>query len=134
MHKRSLKGNLQRSKRSLNPTKVNKDEVIKLNILKTRRLVRGKNLLGATLFIIIQRRRKREACRSTYLVALFHPYSSLLSCNQRFEINVDEEDSKTKPKEETHRREIRQKKRQERAEEGSSSRGMSQIIDMISSL
>ncbi|KAI5682241.1 hypothetical protein M9H77_03469 [Catharanthus roseus] len=41
MHKRSLKGNLQRSKRSLKTTKVHEDEVIKLNTLKTRRLVRS---------------------------------------------------------------------------------------------
>ncbi|KAI5676268.1 hypothetical protein M9H77_07218 [Catharanthus roseus] len=41
MHKRSLKGNLQRSKRSLKTTRVYEHEVIKLNTLKTRRLVRG---------------------------------------------------------------------------------------------
>ncbi|KAI5653173.1 hypothetical protein M9H77_30360 [Catharanthus roseus] len=40
MHKRSLKGNLQSSKRSLKTTKVYEDEVIKLKTLKTRRMVR----------------------------------------------------------------------------------------------
>ncbi|KAI5673411.1 hypothetical protein M9H77_13775 [Catharanthus roseus] len=40
MHKRSLKCNLNRSKRSLKITRVYEDEVIKLNTLKTRRLVR----------------------------------------------------------------------------------------------
>ncbi|KAI5666729.1 hypothetical protein M9H77_16582 [Catharanthus roseus] len=40
MYKRSLKGNLHRSKRSLKTTRVYEDEVIKLNTLKTR-LVRG---------------------------------------------------------------------------------------------
>ncbi|KAI5653543.1 hypothetical protein M9H77_30730 [Catharanthus roseus] len=40
MHKRSLKGNLQRSKRSHKITRDYEDEVIKLNTLKTRRLVR----------------------------------------------------------------------------------------------
>ncbi|KAI5670585.1 hypothetical protein M9H77_10949 [Catharanthus roseus] len=40
MHKRSLKGNLQRSKRSLKTTRVYKDEVIKLNTLKIRRIVK----------------------------------------------------------------------------------------------
>ncbi|KAI5671584.1 hypothetical protein M9H77_11948 [Catharanthus roseus] len=38
MHKRSLKGNLQRSKRSLKTTRVYEDEVIELNTLKTRRI------------------------------------------------------------------------------------------------
>ncbi|KAI5662104.1 hypothetical protein M9H77_21427 [Catharanthus roseus] len=41
MNKRSVKGNLQRSKRSLKTTRVYEDEVIKLNTLKTRRIVRG---------------------------------------------------------------------------------------------
>ncbi|KAI5673360.1 hypothetical protein M9H77_13724 [Catharanthus roseus] len=41
MHKRSLKGNLHRSKRSLKTIRVYEDEVIKLNTLKTKRLVRG---------------------------------------------------------------------------------------------
>ncbi|KAI5650119.1 hypothetical protein M9H77_36124 [Catharanthus roseus] len=41
MQKRSLKGNLKRSKRSHKKTRVYEDEVIKLNTLKTRRLVRG---------------------------------------------------------------------------------------------
>ncbi|KAI5657662.1 hypothetical protein M9H77_26455 [Catharanthus roseus] len=41
MHKKSLKGNLQRSKISLNTTRVYEDEVIKSNTLKTRRIVRG---------------------------------------------------------------------------------------------
>ncbi|KAI5649754.1 hypothetical protein M9H77_35759 [Catharanthus roseus] len=41
MHKRSFKGNLQRSKRSLKTTRVYEDEVMKLNTLMTRRLVRG---------------------------------------------------------------------------------------------
>ncbi|KAI5671639.1 hypothetical protein M9H77_12003 [Catharanthus roseus] len=45
MHKINLKGNLQRSKRSLKTTRVYEDEVIKLNTLKTRRLVRRKDLL-----------------------------------------------------------------------------------------
>ncbi|KAI5657081.1 hypothetical protein M9H77_25874 [Catharanthus roseus] len=40
MHKRSLKGILHRSKRSLKTTRVYEDEVIKLNTLKTRRLVK----------------------------------------------------------------------------------------------
>ncbi|KAI5664121.1 hypothetical protein M9H77_23444 [Catharanthus roseus] len=40
MHKRSLKGYLQRSKISLKTTRVYEDEVIKLNILKIRRIVR----------------------------------------------------------------------------------------------
>ncbi|KAI5668725.1 hypothetical protein M9H77_18578 [Catharanthus roseus] len=40
MHKRSLKGNLQRSKRSLKTTRLYEDEVIKLKTLKTRRMVR----------------------------------------------------------------------------------------------
>ncbi|KAI5666730.1 hypothetical protein M9H77_16583 [Catharanthus roseus] len=40
MHKRNLKGNLHRSKRSLKTTRVYENEVIKLNTLKTRRLVR----------------------------------------------------------------------------------------------
>ncbi|KAI5658116.1 hypothetical protein M9H77_26909 [Catharanthus roseus] len=39
MHKRSLKGNLQRSKISLKTTTVYEDEMIKLNTLKTRRIV-----------------------------------------------------------------------------------------------
>ncbi|KAI5681144.1 hypothetical protein M9H77_02371 [Catharanthus roseus] len=38
MHKRSLKGNLQRSKRSLKTTRLYEDEVIKLKTLKTRRM------------------------------------------------------------------------------------------------
>ncbi|KAI5662681.1 hypothetical protein M9H77_22004 [Catharanthus roseus] len=38
IHKRSLKGNLQRSKRSLNTTRFYEDEVIKLKILKTKRM------------------------------------------------------------------------------------------------
>ncbi|KAI5666574.1 hypothetical protein M9H77_16427 [Catharanthus roseus] len=42
MHKRSLKGNLQRRKRSLKTTRVYEDELIKLKTLKTRRIVRGK--------------------------------------------------------------------------------------------
>ncbi|KAI5671585.1 hypothetical protein M9H77_11949 [Catharanthus roseus] len=41
MHKRCLKGNLQRSKRSPKITRVYEDEVIMLNTLKTRRIVRG---------------------------------------------------------------------------------------------
>ncbi|KAI5654170.1 hypothetical protein M9H77_31357 [Catharanthus roseus] len=40
MHKRSLKGNLQRRKRSLKTRRFYKDEVIKLKTLKTRRMVR----------------------------------------------------------------------------------------------
>ncbi|KAI5653626.1 hypothetical protein M9H77_30813 [Catharanthus roseus] len=36
MHKRSLKGNLYRSKLSLKTTRANEDEVIKLDALKTR--------------------------------------------------------------------------------------------------
>ncbi|KAI5668018.1 hypothetical protein M9H77_17871 [Catharanthus roseus] len=40
MPKRSFKGNLQRSKRSLKTTRIYEDEVIKLNTLKTRRIVR----------------------------------------------------------------------------------------------
>ncbi|KAI5649766.1 hypothetical protein M9H77_35771 [Catharanthus roseus] len=40
MHKRNLKGNLQRSKRSLKTTRVYEDQVIKLKTLKTRRMVR----------------------------------------------------------------------------------------------
>ncbi|KAI5681237.1 hypothetical protein M9H77_02464 [Catharanthus roseus] len=40
MHKRSLEGNLQRSKRSLKTTRAYENEVIKLNTLNTRRLVR----------------------------------------------------------------------------------------------
>ncbi|KAI5657735.1 hypothetical protein M9H77_26528 [Catharanthus roseus] len=43
------------------------------------------------------------------------------------EMNVDEEESDTEPEVETHRREIRQKKRQEKTEEGSSSVDMAQI-------
>ncbi|KAI5663662.1 hypothetical protein M9H77_22985 [Catharanthus roseus] len=38
MHKRSLKGNLQRSKRSLKTTRFYEDKVIKLKTLKTRRM------------------------------------------------------------------------------------------------
>ncbi|KAI5657235.1 hypothetical protein M9H77_26028 [Catharanthus roseus] len=49
-------------------------------------------------------------------------------------MDVDEEDSETELEEETHRREIRQKKIQERAKEGSSSGSMNQIMDMIVSL
>ncbi|KAI5664668.1 hypothetical protein M9H77_23991 [Catharanthus roseus] len=40
IQERSLKGNLQRSKRSLKTTKLYKDEVIKLKTLKIRRMVR----------------------------------------------------------------------------------------------
>ncbi|KAI5663654.1 hypothetical protein M9H77_22977 [Catharanthus roseus] len=50
------------------------------------------------------------------------------------EINVDEEESDSKPEEGTHRREIRLKKRQERTEEGSSSGSMTQLLEMIASL
>ncbi|KAI5648304.1 hypothetical protein M9H77_34309 [Catharanthus roseus] len=39
MHKRSLEGNLQRSKISLKTTRFYEDEVIKLKTLKTRRMV-----------------------------------------------------------------------------------------------
>ncbi|KAI5677571.1 hypothetical protein M9H77_08521 [Catharanthus roseus] len=39
MYKRSLKGNLQRSKRSLKTTRLYEDEVIKLKTLKTRRMM-----------------------------------------------------------------------------------------------
>ncbi|KAI5663849.1 hypothetical protein M9H77_23173 [Catharanthus roseus] len=42
MHKRSLKGNLQKRKISLKTTRVYEDEVIKLNTLKIRKIVRGK--------------------------------------------------------------------------------------------
>ncbi|KAI5661678.1 hypothetical protein M9H77_21001 [Catharanthus roseus] len=45
MHKRSLKCNLHRSKRSLKTTRVYEDEVIKLNTLKTRRLKIGRLIL-----------------------------------------------------------------------------------------
>ncbi|KAI5657380.1 hypothetical protein M9H77_26173 [Catharanthus roseus] len=41
MHKRSLEGNLQRSKRSLKTTRSYEDELIKLKTLKTRRIIRG---------------------------------------------------------------------------------------------
>ncbi|KAI5681551.1 hypothetical protein M9H77_02779 [Catharanthus roseus] len=47
MYKRSLKGNLHRRKRSLKTIRVYEDEVIKLNNLKTRRLVTG--ILTVTL-------------------------------------------------------------------------------------
>ncbi|KAI5661906.1 hypothetical protein M9H77_21229 [Catharanthus roseus] len=47
MHKRSLKDNLQRSKMSLKTTRAYEDDVIKLNTLKIRRLVR-ENLKGST--------------------------------------------------------------------------------------
>ncbi|KAI5672465.1 hypothetical protein M9H77_12829 [Catharanthus roseus] len=47
------------------------------------------------------------------------------------EINVDEEESDTEPEEETNRREIRQKKRQERIEEGQSSVDMAQFMAKI---
>ncbi|KAI5661831.1 hypothetical protein M9H77_21154 [Catharanthus roseus] len=40
MHKRSLKDNLQRNKRSLKTTRLYEDEVIKLKTLKTTRIVR----------------------------------------------------------------------------------------------
>ncbi|KAI5682689.1 hypothetical protein M9H77_03917 [Catharanthus roseus] len=40
MHKRSLKDDLQRSKRSLKIRRLYEDEVIKLKTLKTRRMVR----------------------------------------------------------------------------------------------
>ncbi|KAI5649865.1 hypothetical protein M9H77_35870 [Catharanthus roseus] len=49
MHKMSLNGNLQRSKRSLKTTRVYEDEMIKLKTLKTRRMVRdsfGENWLS----------------------------------------------------------------------------------------
>ncbi|KAI5671469.1 hypothetical protein M9H77_11833 [Catharanthus roseus] len=165
MHKISIKGNLHRSKRLLKTTRAYEDDVIKLNTLKRRRLVRGilkssirtifkssssyknkkKNLLGASSLIIFQRRRKEELVETkielylslpkAYLITLFHPYSSLLSCDQRYAFkNVEEEESEEEQEEETHRREIRQKKRQERAEEGSSSRSMTQLMDMIVSL
>ncbi|KAI5658131.1 hypothetical protein M9H77_26924 [Catharanthus roseus] len=39
MQKRNLKGNLQRSKRSLKTIRLSEDEVIKLKTLKTRRMV-----------------------------------------------------------------------------------------------
>ncbi|KAI5662672.1 hypothetical protein M9H77_21995 [Catharanthus roseus] len=56
MHKRNIKGNLQRSKISLKTTRFYEDEVIKLNTLKTRRMVRDglyglqKSVLLFTLF------------------------------------------------------------------------------------
>ncbi|KAI5653472.1 hypothetical protein M9H77_30659 [Catharanthus roseus] len=40
MHKRSLRDDLQRSKKSLKITRLYEDEVIKLKTLKTRRIVR----------------------------------------------------------------------------------------------
>ncbi|KAI5671255.1 hypothetical protein M9H77_11619 [Catharanthus roseus] len=43
MHNRSLKGNVQRSKRSLKTTKLYEDKVIKVKTLKTRRMLRDKN-------------------------------------------------------------------------------------------
>ncbi|KAI5671857.1 hypothetical protein M9H77_12221 [Catharanthus roseus] len=49
-------------------------------------------------------------------------------------MNVDEEESEEGPEEETFRREIRQKKRQEQIGEGQSSRNVTQIMDMITSL
>ncbi|KAI5663661.1 hypothetical protein M9H77_22984 [Catharanthus roseus] len=42
MHKRSLKGNLQRNKRSLKTTRFYEDKVIKLKTLKTRRMINSK--------------------------------------------------------------------------------------------
>ncbi|KAI5681143.1 hypothetical protein M9H77_02370 [Catharanthus roseus] len=151
MHKRSLKDNLRRSKRSQKTTRVYGDEVIKLNTLKTRRL---KNLLGASSLIIFQRRRKRELVKTVIqvvsfsfqasLVTLFHPYSFILSCDQSDKddegneeqeaMNVDEKESEEELEEESYRREMRQKKRQERVEEGQSSKNMTQIMDMITSL
>ncbi|KAI5663812.1 hypothetical protein M9H77_23135 [Catharanthus roseus] len=50
---------------------------------------------------------------------------------QQEEINVDEEESDTEPKVKTHRMEIRQKKRQEKVEEGLSSVDMAQLIARI---
>ncbi|KAI5653941.1 hypothetical protein M9H77_31128 [Catharanthus roseus] len=41
MHKQSLKGHLQKSKRSLKKIRVYEDELIMLNTLKTRRFVWG---------------------------------------------------------------------------------------------
>ncbi|KAI5648760.1 hypothetical protein M9H77_34765 [Catharanthus roseus] len=49
-------------------------------------------------------------------------------------MNVDEEVSEEELEEETFRREIRQKKRQERVEKGQSSRGMSQLMEIITSM
>ncbi|KAI5653779.1 hypothetical protein M9H77_30966 [Catharanthus roseus] len=49
-------------------------------------------------------------------------------------MNVDEEISKEEPAEETFRRGMRHKKRQERVEEGQLSEGMSQLIEMMASM
>ncbi|KAI5666636.1 hypothetical protein M9H77_16489 [Catharanthus roseus] len=53
---------------------------------------------------------------------------------EREGMNIDEEESDTEPEEETHRKEIRQKKREERTEEGSSSGSITQLMEMIASL
>ncbi|KAI5661830.1 hypothetical protein M9H77_21153 [Catharanthus roseus] len=47
---------------------------------------------------------------------------------------MDEEENEEEPEEETFRRKMRQKKRQERVHEGQSSRGMSQLMEMIASM
>ncbi|KAI5654529.1 hypothetical protein M9H77_31716 [Catharanthus roseus] len=47
------------------------------------------------------------------------------------EMNVDEEESDPEPEVETHRKEIRKKKRQEKTEEGSSSVDMAQLMARI---
>ncbi|KAI5671395.1 hypothetical protein M9H77_11759 [Catharanthus roseus] len=49
MHKRSLKGNLQRSKRSLKTTRFYEDEVIKLRTLKTGRILKDSFIREASL-------------------------------------------------------------------------------------
>ncbi|KAI5676406.1 hypothetical protein M9H77_07356 [Catharanthus roseus] len=49
-------------------------------------------------------------------------------------MNVDEEESDTEPEVETHRREIRQKKRQEKMKKGSSSMDMAQLMARINTM
>ncbi|KAI5675635.1 hypothetical protein M9H77_06585 [Catharanthus roseus] len=73
MHKRSLKGNLYRSKRSHKTTRVYEHVVIKLNTSKTRRLVRGilkEKSSWSFILIIIQRRRKEELVETNIVLYL----------------------------------------------------------------
>ncbi|KAI5657295.1 hypothetical protein M9H77_26088 [Catharanthus roseus] len=72
MHKRSLKGNLHRSKRSLKTTRVNEDEVIKLHALKTRLvrdILRGLNCCKSTSFCSSS----KNYCKMKSLAAIQKP-------------------------------------------------------------
>ncbi|KAI5675634.1 hypothetical protein M9H77_06584 [Catharanthus roseus] len=106
MHKRSLKGNLHRCKRSLKTISVYEDEVIKLHTLKTRRLVRvsrmhvlkceGKSKFSRKIgfqFLIYQNEKRSsdffkgmKKCRSSYLKPIIRFFEVLKNRVIRFSV------------------------------------------------